>query len=326
MAVLWVGPDELAKARFAMSPIANLVGVLGLAIGRSRPPVLPDAAWLATARAAVAEADPTLRALAGLMRESYWIPDLITMPPKGVETTFEEELATLRATPDEIAVRDMKISAAERREPQRARPLPSALTSPGLPDRLADGLAGFWDATLAPHWPRLRAGLERDIIRRAGLLATYGWARALDGLRADIKWRSDGRIELSAMPGPSHRLAGAELLFVPSASVGGWLSLDPPHTYALVYQAAGVADLWFTTEPTRPDRLERLLGRSRAAVLAALAEPASTSQLVAQLGMTLGAVGDHLAVLREAGLVSRARSGRSVHYRRTPLGDALAVG
>ena len=71
--------------------------------------------------------------------------------------------------------------------------------------------------------------------------------------------------------------------------------------------------------------LDRLLGPSRATILVALEEPASTTQLVATLGQSLGDIGDHLAVLREAGLISRARSGRWVLYRRTPFGDVLAA-
>ena len=59
-------------------------------------------------------------------------------------------------------------------------------------------------------------------------------------------------------------------------------------------------------------------------MLYALADPASTTQLARSLRLAAGAVGDHLAVLLRAGLVDRGRSGRSVVYRRTPLGDALA--
>ncbi|HEY0449722.1 winged helix-turn-helix domain-containing protein [Actinophytocola sp.] len=69
--------------------------------------------------------------------------------------------------------------------------------------------------------------------------------------------------------------------------------------------------------------LSCLLGASRAGILLALDEPASTTHLAAILGQSLGAVGNHLAVLRDAGLVTRARSGRSVLYTRSPVADAL---
>lgn len=56
-----------------------------------------------------------------------------------------------------------------------------------------------------------------------------------------------------------------------------------------------------------------------------LEAPASTSQLASTLGLAIGAVGNHLAVLRDSGFVDRAGSGRSVLYRRTPLGDAVVA-
>jgi DNA-binding transcriptional ArsR family regulator len=72
-----------------------------------------------------------------------------------------------------------------------------------------------------------------------------------------------------------------------------------------------------------PEALTRLLGPVRGRVLTLLASPCSTTQLVALTGHGLGSVGGHLKVLLDAGLVQRRRSGRSVLYYRTPLGDQL---
>jgi DNA-binding transcriptional ArsR family regulator len=319
VAVLKIGPGELAGARFAMSPMANLLGGVYAAVRGSASPATPDPAWLAQARAVVAEWErkqSTLRALLDMLRVTRWIPDFLSMPPSSMDTTIAVELTAMRATPPEKILADLVVGS-------EGRPLAEPLSRPDVGARVADAFEGFWTGTLASRWPRLRAVLERDVIRRAGLLSTYGWARALTDL-PDVRWHRDGRIELRRMGGPSHRLDGAQLLFVPTAFASGWLSLRPPHAYAVMYQAAGIADLWSDGEQTPADGLDRLVGRSRAALLRALTTPASTSQLVGQLGMSLGAVGDHLGVLRDAGLVARARAGRSVQYRRTALGDALA--
>jgi DNA-binding transcriptional ArsR family regulator len=84
-----------------------------------------------------------------------------------------------------------------------------------------------------------------------------------------------------------------------------------------------VAALWESRERRGDDALDRLVGRTRAELLRVLAEPATTTWLSARFRMSLGGIGGHLAVLRESGLVTRERSGRSVLYRRTAVGDVL---
>jgi DNA-binding transcriptional ArsR family regulator len=71
--------------------------------------------------------------------------------------------------------------------------------------------------------------------------------------------------------------------------------------------------------------LERLVGSNRARVLLHLDEPRSTTQLAVLTGLPLGAVGNHLRVLLDAGAVLRRRSGREVLYWRTQLGDGLVA-
>ncbi|MEU2396258.1 metalloregulator ArsR/SmtB family transcription factor [Streptomyces sp. NPDC007369] len=69
-----------------------------------------------------------------------------------------------------------------------------------------------------------------------------------------------------------------------------------------------------------------LLGAPRARLLGLLAEPLATVELARRLRVTPSAVSQHLRVLYGAGLVTRARHGRQVLYRRSALGEQLAAG
>jgi DNA-binding transcriptional ArsR family regulator len=318
MAVLELSPDDLAATRFAQSPMAQLVGALQVLGGRHLPPGLDQ--WAAQAKPAyraLRQADPFLAALTDLLAVTTWLPDFISRPPRGMDTTFAAELAAVRAVPAAEARADLLLSSPR-------RPLVPALGPDNIPAAMARALGAAWDGLLAPDWPRLRGILERDVIHRAGLLAAYGWKRAFGSLATGLRWEAEGRIDIAALTGPSHRIEGAELALVPNGFGGDWLSLDPPRAYALHYPARGTAALREDISPA-PAGVERLIGRPRARLLRALHAPGSTSQLARQLTMSLGGTSTHLAILQQAGLVTRARSGRTVLYRRTPLGDTLAA-
>jgi DNA-binding transcriptional ArsR family regulator len=140
-----------------------------------------------------------------------------------------------------------------------------------------------------------------------------------------VRWQH-GSVLISTREHEEVRLDGRGLIFVPSVFLhpGPAAYTEPPWQPTVVYVARGSAALW-EPEPTTPPALARLLGQTRADLLLRLDTPASTTQLCTLTGHTLGAVGDHLRILRDAGLVSRTRNGRFVVYRRTPVGDALAA-
>ena len=78
-------------------------------------------------------------------------------------------------------------------------------------------------------------------------------------------------------------------------------------------------------DAVRRGGLERLVGANRAALLRLLDQPLGTTHLAASTGLPVGAVGNHLRVLLDAGVVARRRSGRTVLYWRTALGDSLTA-
>ena len=320
--------EDLTMSRFALSPLWELTQALRqLAAGPRQRDEAVLRPWLLRARDRYrALARETDLGVIAALNPPGWGADFLAPVPASVHTTIGDLLDQVRSTPAEQAQRE--VAAALGRQPRVDPRVERILTSYRAAGYVADVLAAAWQALLEPEWRTLRAILERDVVYRAGQLASRGWAAALTDLHADLSWRQ-GRIELSRLAADDDAdLGGRGLLFIPS--VFAWprlaLSLDPPWPPALIYPARGVSALWEQPGRTGPGTaLHRLLGGSRAAILLALEDPASTTQLAATLGQSLGGIGDHLAVLREAGLVARARSGRSVLYRRTPVGDALAA-
>ncbi|MEV0615487.1 helix-turn-helix domain-containing protein [Nonomuraea sp. NPDC050404] len=319
-----VVPQDLMASRFAISPLIETMHAHWVLAGHYAAGVHgPWAARWRETYGRLAREHPVLRAAAAV---SGYLPgpnvDFIAPPPTAVHVPFEAELAAVRRTPPAQAHAEIERVLTGR--PPVARWVRELLLGPEVVARFAGAYEALWMEILSHDWPRLHAILQRDVAYRAGRLAAYGWQAALEDLSPRVRWRDGGRIEIEMGAGnPVNRLGGKGLLFLPSAFMGGvatYLEADWP--YAMVYPARGIA-----ARPPVPDRnLAALIGRSRARILAELAEPATTTQLAALLGQSLGTTGGHLAALRGTGLIAGTRTGRSVRYARTPLGDALING
>jgi len=91
----------------------------------------------------------------------------------------------------------------------------------------------------------------------------------------------------------------------------------------LMYPARGQGALWETEAAPDVEAIAALLGPTRTRLLAALGQPASSTELAVRFDVTTSAVNQHLRVLRDAGLLGSVRYGRSVLYLRSELGSAL---
>ncbi|QIS76066.1 winged helix-turn-helix transcriptional regulator [Streptomyces sp. DSM 40868] len=255
-------------------------------------------------------------------------PDRLGPPPLGPAATFEEEIAAVRASDPEAAREDTARSPACTPGALESGHGRAWLADPARMVReLADVLERAWRVLVEPDRPRLRALLEADVVFHSRRPAEVGLGRLLPELDPRLSW--NGRtLALAPHLEYARDLGGRGLVLMPS--VFSWpdvvTDFEAPWQPTLVYPARGPGGLW--TEPGARDAeaLVRLLGRNRAAVLVALAEPATTGALAHRLGLAPSSVSSHLTILRDAGLPTSRRYGHQVLYERTPLGVALASG
>ncbi|MDJ0379408.1 DUF5937 family protein [Streptomyces sp. G-G2] len=318
------GPADLLRCRFAISPrweTAEAVRTLKLPARQGYH--LP---WLHGIRDAAAHLD--LRPLWLLMPRRGHNPDFLSPAPRGPAVTFEEELARVRAADPLAAREEIRTSLACTPGALESETGRALLADPERAVQvLADLIEQAWHALVAPHWPRLRAILEADVLFHSRRLAAGGLAELFDGLHPDLRW-SDGTLTLARRSHHDRVLGGQGLVLMPSAFVwpevvGGF---DAPWQPTVIYPVRGIGALWSRAAEETPVALARLLGRARADVLCALREPATTSALAHRLGLAPSSVSAHLKALRGAGLLEARRHRHQVFYERTPLGIALATG
>ncbi|WP_166388889.1 ArsR/SmtB family transcription factor [Catellatospora methionotrophica] len=165
------------------------------------------------------------------------------------------------------------------------------------------------------------------------VLLAEGVGAALSRLHPLVRW------EAPVLTIPSHydgevTLDGGSLLLAPSAFC--W---PMPHLYTsqdhrtrvLVYPAVRdlrqAALLWGDRSAPPQAALAALLGRTRAAVLEAVAGgPVSTTVLARRTNVSAPSASQHATALRAANLITSRRAGPSMLHAVTPLGSSLLAG
>jgi DNA-binding transcriptional ArsR family regulator len=314
--------EDLADTRFTVSPLWETA--LSLWALRDPGRYAMHLPWL---RAVIRELDPEdTRLLLSLVGPDFALPDFITPAPGAFAPRFEDELATVRDTPLDVVRRDLKAAYAPQplADTLRAADEPNDRPVGALLDTICDLLARHWEVALAPAWPQMRLVLEGDMTYRAQQLAKGGARLLFADMHPNLRWR-EGVLYIEELIGHHHIPAsGRGLLLIPSIFAYKPVPpLVPEEAPRLAYPSRGIGTLWAPAPEGDAKALSSLLGPARARLLNLIAEPLPTVDIARRLKVTPSAVSQHLKVLHATGLVSRARAGRYVLYRRSELGDRL---
>lgn len=299
--------EDVARVRFAYSPLHELFQSL-----RSAPHTGSALVQVTEGRG---RGVAVLRALLTTRRQ----PAFITPPPLPQRhPTFHAELRALHQISPAVLRTDL-VRAYGHHPPRELRELHS---SPDvvLPELLT-ALDRGWEMFSSSAWPGIRARLEDAIATRSQELGQLGLGSQIMRIAPGVEW-DDGALNIpkSLMTG-AVELNGRGLALVPTTA-----DLSEP---AVILDAPWQPTVFFAigTSAARPRQadgdLSALLGPTRAAILAAIATPATTSGLAAALSEDPGNVSRHLHVLRRAGLATARRYGRRVWYGQTDTARSL---
>jgi DNA-binding transcriptional ArsR family regulator len=244
-----------------------------------------------------------------------YVPDFLTPPDAGdLESTVDSVLHTPRRQLRAELERLLDAGLA----PARVSPLRDG-NSAAL-RQLGDAMRRYHADLVAPGWAGLTTVVDADRGYRAQQLATGGMERMLHTLCPDLAWDT-ATLTYACSPQVTIdiRLDGRGLALQPSLFAVEPAVLVPERGPVLLNYPARREHL----APPPGENLCTLLGRTRAAVLAAVPPSATTTQLAGRVGVSLASASQHAMVLRRAGLIATVRTGPAVQHTLTPLGSEL---
>ncbi|MET9953977.1 winged helix-turn-helix domain-containing protein [Streptomyces sp. NPDC006339] len=317
--------NDLAGVRMAARPDVLWETILSFHRLRDRRGSMVYGEWRSEARIRLGS---ETRLLAALVPSRGYFPDFLT-PPQGI-LGLDEGLDAIRATPPGRLHTELALVGAGRSGRSGRPAVPAALRS--LADgaseplgRLLAALRSYHRAAVEPYWTGIQARVEADRAKRGRALLDGGADELLASLPPMLRWRSPV-LEADYPVDRELHLDGRGLLLQPSYFCRGTpvVLRDPGLTPVLVYPITH-CEPPTVRAPGLPS-LAKLVGHTRSAVLSAIGDGGTTSELARRAGVSVASASQHAGVLREAGLVATLRHGNAVLHTLTPLGAALLGG
>jgi DNA-binding transcriptional ArsR family regulator len=321
-----LGAEDLRRIRIApvRGPFAETIKAAELISGRRQSPLF--ASWR---QSLTGRLGPEVRPLAAI--HPIGSPGLDVSSIAGHADTIDEGVDALLSARREHVRAEIDWLASYR--PSVEWPWTRLDSDGELRRQLGTAITKFHAEAVGPYWTQIRGYLHAERAGQIERLAAAGIDAFLAGLcPPKIQWHPPVLHVSNAL---EHEvdLRGSGLTFAATAFhstcpvlVTDLANRDGPPTllYPAVRDIGAACELW--AEPKDRRALARLLGRTRSAVLDAIADGCGTGEVAQRVRISPAAASQHAAVLRRAGLITTQRTGRSVAHALTALGSAVLTG
>lgn len=267
-------------------------------------------------------ASHALGTLRTVIPASGYIPDFLTPPV--TDEGLEAGLDQIGATPRDRLTAEMARFARDRPVPGWMRGLHEPATS--SLKVVADALRASFRTLLEPYWRHVSSAVCDDVSVRARAVLNGGTAALFESLAPYAHWNPP-YLDVDYPVDRELRLEGRGLTLVPSyfcwhrPTALADPALDPVLVYPVRKQPLDIAR-------AGEERLDRLLGRTRSAVLVDVAghPPRTTTEVARALELAPASASYQIGVLRGAGLIVSRRDGKHVEHTATSLALDLLAG